>query len=322
MCIRDRVSTQSTWGFVVLNQSFDQIKRVDSDHEGQVHCIVGLKDGESVITASSDPKFIVQNIFNNEILPKKYFEHKDTIYALEQFPSQNFVATAGKDRSIKVWRLQFYKDFRNQALEKLILDLNIPEAHKSDVTALRSCQEYPEILISGSASGEIKLWDINEGKVIKSFKNYSGWVYKIICFEKSADTQNISPLQLENNENAIPGRKQNQQLILKRKIQTSFVQQQHCEVTSPKKATGITTPNKSIYSQLCNISFLTASFDGTLKVWEGNANEPKIQSKINNLLDCYPFGGVSAIRVEKNECIQLMTTGNKGDTMINLWALK
>lgn len=143
-------------------------------------------------------------------MPKKYFDHRDTIYALEQFPNQNYVATAGKDRSIKVWRLSFYKDFRNSALEKLYLDVNIPDAHRADVTALRACQEYPEVLISGSASGEIKMWDVNEGRALRTIKNYNGWVYKIISFERAAEGGLTSPIKIayDNAENQAPTRKQ------------------------------------------------------------------------------------------------------------------
>jgi len=81
---------------------------------------------------------ICWNIFNKEIAVKKYFEHRDTIYAIEQFASKNYIATGGKDHTIKIWRLIFYKEFRNSALEKMSLDVNIQEAHKSDITALKS----------------------------------------------------------------------------------------------------------------------------------------------------------------------------------------
>lgn len=48
--------------------------------------------------------------------PKKYFEHRDSIYCLEVFPNNKFVASGGKDRSIKVWKLNFYSNFRMNAL--------------------------------------------------------------------------------------------------------------------------------------------------------------------------------------------------------------
>ncbi len=97
------------------------------------------------------------------------------------------MATAGKDRTIKIWKLIFYKDFKNSCLEKLILDLNIQDAHNSDVTALKACQQHTDILISGACNGQLKFWDINNGNCIKSITNYSGWVYKILLFERPYD---------------------------------------------------------------------------------------------------------------------------------------
>lgn len=37
---------------------------------------------------------MVYNIYNNEH-PKKYFEHRDSIYCLTYFPSSEYLATAG-----------------------------------------------------------------------------------------------------------------------------------------------------------------------------------------------------------------------------------
>lgn len=61
------------------------------------------------------------NLFNSDLSnPKKYFEHRDSIYCLEAFPNNKLVASAGKDRAIKVWKLNFYNNFRMNALGNLI----------------------------------------------------------------------------------------------------------------------------------------------------------------------------------------------------------
>jgi len=38
--------------------------------------------------------------------------------------------------TIKVFRCIYFKDFKNNCLDKLSLDLSIDQAHKSDITAL------------------------------------------------------------------------------------------------------------------------------------------------------------------------------------------
>lgn len=148
-------------GFAILNQNFDIMKMLEGEHDASVNCIVGLKDCETIITASSDPKIVVWNAFNSDILNRKYFDHKDTIYSLELFPCGKYLASGGRDRTIKIWRLQYYKEnFRNGALEKMILDTNIPEAHASDVTALKASKTCKDILFSGAANGDIKIWEL------------------------------------------------------------------------------------------------------------------------------------------------------------------
>jgi hypothetical protein len=49
-----------------------------------------------------------------------------------------YMASGGKDRNIKVWKIIFFKDFKNGAMEKLQLETNIPDAHSMDITALRA----------------------------------------------------------------------------------------------------------------------------------------------------------------------------------------
>ncbi len=66
-----------------------------------------------------------------------------------------------------------------------MLENNINESHCTDVTAIKICKNSPYLLISGCAGGEVKLWDPFLGNIIRCFSNNSGWVYKIILFEKN-----------------------------------------------------------------------------------------------------------------------------------------
>ena len=44
--------------FAVLNQSYEIYKTFEGEHEGSINCILGLRDGETVLTASSDNKIV------------------------------------------------------------------------------------------------------------------------------------------------------------------------------------------------------------------------------------------------------------------------
>jgi WD40 repeat protein len=71
------------------------------------------------------------------------------------------MASASKDRSIKVYKLVYFeKEFKAGALEKLQLALNINEAHSTEITALGSS---PSLIFSMSSTGELKMWDLYDG---------------------------------------------------------------------------------------------------------------------------------------------------------------
>lgn len=66
----------------------------------------------------------------------------------------------------------------------MILDTNISEAHSTDITALKASKLCKNILFSGSANGEVKIWELEDATCVKTIKNSSGWVYKFIVFER------------------------------------------------------------------------------------------------------------------------------------------
>ncbi|KAL4429414.1 hypothetical protein ABPG74_021001 [Tetrahymena malaccensis] len=305
--------------FAVVNLSdYSIVKIVNCEHESSINQLVGLNDSQTVLTVSTDPKIISFNLFNSEIThPKKYFEHRDSVYCLELFPNQKFVATAGKDRSIKVWKLNFYNNFRQNALEKLSLELSLDNAHTTDVTALKACINYDTILISGAANGDIKIWDTVLGKPLKLFRNNSGWIFNIITLERP----HLANIINENRKPIIDSWKENNENMCspKRNFGSSSKQQNNLleNFQSPIRANKLT---KAQVEQINNISFVTSSFDGMMKVWEASKDAPVLSQKNKNIYECYPFGGVGAYKTENK--IHLVTSGNRGDNTLNIWALK
>ena len=219
-------------------------------------------------------------------------------------------------------------------VEKLTLDASIENAHSCDVTALRACASYDNILISGSAIGDIKIWDILLNKPLRHLKNTSGWVFGIITFERP----HLAQIGNENRRPIIDSWKENSENCTSPKSNA---------YTSPKKTTAkmgllsstgksagksgekFSSPVKNTFAparlgkshqdQLNNISFLTASFDGAIKVWEALKDQPTLSEKSKNIFECFPFGGLATYRTENT--IHLVTSGNKGDTSLNVYAI-
>jgi WD40 repeat protein len=92
--------------------------------------------------------------------------------------NENYLASAGKDRTIKVYKLIYFdREFKSGSLDKLQLALNINEAHTTEITALGSS---PNMMFSMSSTGELKIWDIYDGQLFRTMKNYSGWGFRIM----------------------------------------------------------------------------------------------------------------------------------------------
>ena len=60
------------------------------------------------------------NLIKDQAHPKKYFDHRDSVTCLCFTNGGTQVASAGKDRTIRVYGLVFHdKDFKNGTLDKL-----------------------------------------------------------------------------------------------------------------------------------------------------------------------------------------------------------
>lgn len=90
------------------------------------------------------------------------------------------------------------------------------------MTALRACVTYDNILISGGANGDIKIWDILLGKALRSIKNTSGWVFGIITLERP----HLASAGNENKRSIVDSWKENTE---------SYSSPKKSAVVSPKK---------------------------------------------------------------------------------------
>lgn len=183
-------------------------------HSGQINSIVAANDGQTVLScAQTDNKLIQWNLMDGS-QPKKYFEHRDSITCLALVGSDMCVASAGKDRNVRVFRMMYYdKDFKQGALDKLQLSLSINDAHSTEITALGSS---PSILFSMSSTGELKLWDLNDGSLYRTIKNYNGWGFKIMYFYSKIEDEIEQSLTKTKKERRVtsPGRKQSSNQIV------------------------------------------------------------------------------------------------------------
>jgi WD40 repeat protein len=284
--------------YLVLDENYEISKRIELEHEGSINSLVGLRDGSSVISCSTDSKLIISN-FCDYFPLKKVFDHRDSLYCLEMSDSQDVLATGGKDKTIKIWRTNFHEqEFRNGCFDSIKLDLSLEAAHSTDITALKLSSRNSSVLISASATGEIKLWDISEGVLVRTFKDHSGLVYKIIIIDKQgSETKNLFTKKRSTCSNN--------------------------KKSTARKVNSGAKPGALSSQPLDEFLFITSAFDGSYKLWETEKQQPVCELKGRNRMDCFPYGGCLLFKSEHTENQLLMvTSGNKMDSDLNLWVIK
>jgi WD40 repeat protein len=87
--------------------------------------------------------------------------HELAVVAVDVSPDSNFVATASKDKSIKLWEMNSGRELRSFL------------GHEMSVTSLRFSPDG-KMLLSGSHDKTVRLWDVLTGKQIHSISGNDG----------------------------------------------------------------------------------------------------------------------------------------------------
>ena len=166
------------------SDKLDVINIYEEDHNSYVNSSVIFKDEDSVLTASNDPKLLVWSLSSVSII-KKLFNHRGAVLALEHIYNKDLLASGGRDRSIKTWKIEYSKTAEDSKLKlsKITLDINIENAFSTDVTALKGISSNENNLLAGAANGDIKLFNIIDGSTIKKFKSHNGFVFKFLVID-------------------------------------------------------------------------------------------------------------------------------------------
>jgi hypothetical protein len=117
-------------------------------------------DSKYVIAGGKDSRFTIWDAVTGELI-RSVRAHRDDITGIA-IQSDNIIATSSKDRTIKIW------DFNGTLLRDFT-------GHRRDVMAVDFSSDGKRI-ISGSADGTVKEWDIETGTVIRSIDAHDGWV--------------------------------------------------------------------------------------------------------------------------------------------------
>ena len=117
------------------------------EHKGRVNCLKKLKDNQ-FISAGQDKLIKLWDLNKTESLCTS------VVWTLQEL-KDNKIASGADDKKLIIWDL-------NEKKQDCILD-----TEKSEISSLLYLQSGQ--LISGYGSGKVKIWDIDNNKIINEF---------------------------------------------------------------------------------------------------------------------------------------------------------
>ncbi len=139
---------------------------------GRVTAVAFSKDNHLAVTSGTPGVSGIVRIYDaaNALSAKPIAEftaHKDAIYALAFSPDAKLLATAGYDRTIKLWDAA-----KTDAPIRILTD-------HSDAVYTLAFHPEGKLLASGAADRAVKVWDVASGKRLYTLSDPTDWVYAV-----------------------------------------------------------------------------------------------------------------------------------------------
>eukprot|EP00825_Cyclidium_porcatum_P001222 TRINITY_DN10555_c0_g1_i3.p1 TRINITY_DN10555_c0_g1~~TRINITY_DN10555_c0_g1_i3.p1 ORF type:complete len:392 (-),score=59.72 TRINITY_DN10555_c0_g1_i3:106-1281(-) len=175
MCIRDRVSTQSTWGKYIVTGSSDNtvsiwnyetgLIRSQKCHSGSVNSIAITNDCKYIITGSRDSSIKVWD-FESFAIVNEFKDHCKSVNAIVLSKDEKYLVSCSQDKTIKLW------GFKSESLITTLY------GHSESVTSVAISFDS-RYIVTGSNDRTIKTWNVEYGTQIRSFVGHNKEVISV-----------------------------------------------------------------------------------------------------------------------------------------------
>ena len=128
-------------------------------HADYVNALAVTRDGQHIISGSSDCSVIVWSVAAKRIVSICYDAHAGEVWSVEAMPDGQRFLSGSNDDTVRVWLL----DGTPQNTFKL---------HTSEVYALVALPDNQHVL-SGSDDKTVKLFNVNTGAVLRTFMHHT-----------------------------------------------------------------------------------------------------------------------------------------------------
>lgn len=136
----------------------------------------GGSETDFVFTASGTSiklwrtKVLKDDVFAEEI--SNYTKHHKPVYKLTVSPDKKYLASAGFDKKVGLWRIVKTRNSLGLEFEKFLED------HRNSVNGV-SFSPNGEYLASSDNDGKILIWSFGENKTVKIFEKHQGIVWDV-----------------------------------------------------------------------------------------------------------------------------------------------
>ena len=239
----------------------------DLTNPDQLNQIVTVsQDGNAIVWSiettdlDSDPMAVrlLNESTSSPVLARQeavFSEHQGPIFTVDFSPSGDSVATAGHGNSIFIWRPSELPSFDvGNALrgERTQSEFQRWSGHTGAVQSVRY-SKAGDLLVSASRDNSVKVWDVEAGQSLKTFRGHFGEVRAV---DISSDTKTV-----------VSGSKDG------RAIAWNIADYQEIRVLNGRQLTGHSNAILSASFSSDGTEVVTASQDQTSRIWKTSSGE-------------------------------------------------
>ncbi len=244
------ISTQSKAGKIIYwnvsKKSYANILKISD--AGLLYCIL-LADPSKMLVSLANGSILIYDLKNK----KKVFElqpgHSETIFDLKYNPFQyGILATCSYDANIKIWDMTKNQIIANmQGPESRKLDMKSSQRHNYTIYCLKWSIKEKDLILTGDAISNLRLWDTSKQKLIASVK------------VSQKDDASIVGLDWDEDDNVITGTSEGLVLHYKLITKSKF------ELTTSFKVPGVKVLQLK-FNPFNRLHFAAAFGDGKIRL--------------------------------------------------------
>jgi WD40 repeat protein len=160
-----------------------KIEKILTGHIDRVVCVAWKSDSKECASGSNDCSVIIWNTVDGSII-KKYDDHDEIVRSVD-YNKIGTLASGSDDKTVIIYNK-----------EKTIL------YHKNRVRCIKWNPINENVLLSGCDDFIIKLWDVSNKTIIRTFKEHTNFIYSLVWKDgiKFASSSGDETIKIWNTE--------------------------------------------------------------------------------------------------------------------------